>query len=280
MPPWPDVNADLVCVEHGSLARNGQLRAKRRTVEKRVWKQLCVYFPGGSTFRVDDGECIQCTVGAASAKEAAQRLKESRSEEIANPLLRALFSRKTGVSSSVMMPPPPAAGAAGAAVAGGGGAAVAPGDVAAVAAGALTGGGRPLLPGIYHLMPRCWLTSWRNYVRDPAVPRPRLPEPSVLLCEGHGLLLTPPHVEEYLFGERRNLLAGSLNPERSGCVCEVLTPEEWEALTLLYPCDLCVRFCVHPGGGEIAWNLERCRVCDPCYIGEVFVKQTGRKLTF
>lgn len=46
------------------------------------------------------------------------------------------------------------------------------------------------------------------------------------------MLLTPPHVEEFLSGERRALLGG-LDPDRSGCVCEVLTPEEWDALTLV-----------------------------------------------
>lgn len=46
------------------------------------------------------------------------------------------------------------------------------------------------------------------------------------------MLLTPPHVEEFLSGERRALLGG-LDPDRSGCVCEVLTPDEWDALTLV-----------------------------------------------
>lgn len=46
------------------------------------------------------------------------------------------------------------------------------------------------------------------------------------------MLLTPPHVEEFLSGERRALLGG-LDPDRSGCVCEILTPEEWDALTLV-----------------------------------------------
>jgi hypothetical protein len=45
---------------------------------------------------------------------------------------------------------------------------------------------------------------------------------SLLLCEGHGLLLPPPHVEAYLSGERDKLLGG-LDRDRSGCVCEVTT---------------------------------------------------------
>lgn len=77
-----------------------------------------------------------------------------------------------------------------------------------------------------------FLKSWRAYVRDPRAPSPRTLDTALLLCDGHGLLLTPPHVEEFLSGERRALL-GNLNPDRSGCVCEVLTPEKWDTLTLV-----------------------------------------------
>lgn len=73
---------------------------------------------------------------------------------------------------------------------------------------------------------------WRAYIRDPRAPGPRPLDTGLLLCEGHGLLLAPPHVEEYLSGERRSLLGG-LDPDRSGCVCEILTPEEWDTLTLV-----------------------------------------------
>lgn len=69
-------------------------------------------------------------------------------------------------------------------------------------------------------------------MRDPRAPSPRTLDTALLLCEGHGLLLAPPHVEEFLSGERRALLGG-LDPDRSGCVCEVLTPDEWDALTLV-----------------------------------------------
>ena len=81
-------------------------------------------------------------------------------------------------------------------------------------------------------IPRFDSCSWRAYVRDPRAPIPRTLDTALLLCEGHGLLITPPHVEEFLAGNRRYLLGG-LDPDRSGCVCEVLTPEEWDALTLV-----------------------------------------------
>lgn len=69
-------------------------------------------------------------------------------------------------------------------------------------------------------------------MRDPRAPSPRTLDTGLLFCEGHGKLLAPPHVEEFLSGERRALLGG-LDPDRSGCVCEVLTPQEWDALTLV-----------------------------------------------
>lgn len=91
--------------------------------------------------------------------------------------------------------------------------------------------------------------SWRAYVRDPRAPSPRTLDTALLLCEGHGLLLTPPHVEEFLSGERRTLLGG-LDPDRSGCVCEVLTPEEWDALTLVRDrTQDCFGFGSEKGGG-------------------------------
>ena len=77
-------------------------------------------------------------------------------------------------------------------------------------------------------------------MRDPRAPSPRTLDTALLLCEGHGLLLTPPHVEEFLSGERRALLGG-LDPDRSGCVCEVLTPEEWDALTLVSGESYCMQ---------------------------------------
>ncbi|CAM9869789.1 unnamed protein product [Laminaria digitata] len=150
-------------------------------------------------------------------------------------------------------------------------------------AGAAAGGAPaplacPLLPGIYHLLPRYWLNAWRTYVREARAPRPRTLDTALLLCEGHGLLLPPPHVEEFLSGERRALLGG-LDPRRSGCVCEVLTPEEWDALTLLHPCDFGVRFCIDPDNGQASFNSKKCKNCDPCYIGELYVRSVTRKLS-
>ncbi|CAM9238920.1 unnamed protein product [Pylaiella littoralis] len=257
MPPWQDVNADLMC-RHQGLAHSSQgTRGKRQVVDKRVWRELVAFFPGAVPFRAESSECLECREEGANERKAEEAVRREREQEIVLPVLKALYGRKTGVPSASMSAP-------WSAPEGGSPFAVFPPC--------------PLLPGIYHLLPRYWLNAWRAYVRDPRAPSPRTLDTALLLCEGHGLLLTPPHVEEFLSGERRSLLGG-LDPERSGCVCEVLTPEEWDALTLLHPCDLGVRFCIDPDNGSAVFNSKKCKNCDPCYIGELYVRSVSRKLS-
>ncbi|CAM9752612.1 unnamed protein product [Sphacelaria rigidula] len=256
MPPWEDVNVDILC-QHGGLAHTSQAsRGKRQVVDKRVWRELVSFFPSAVPFRAGSAECLQCQGESTNSYKKEQEVKRQREHEIALPALKALYGRKNGVPSSALPAPMTAA-------AGGG---ISPLRMC------------PLLPGIYHLLPRCWLNAWRAYVRDARAPKPRPLDTGLLLCEGHGLLLAPPHVEEFLCGQRRALLGG-LDPDRSGCVCEVVTPEEWDALTLLHPCDFSVRFCVQPDNGDVNFNLKKCKSCDPCYIGELYMRSVSRKLS-
>ncbi|CAM9841846.1 unnamed protein product [Ascophyllum nodosum] len=258
MPPWPDVNADITC-HHGGLAHSPQgTRCKRQVVDKRVWKELVAFFPGAKAFRAENPECLECLGKrkSTSDREAEEAFRREREREISLPVLKALYGRKTGVPSASLVTPPSANGNA-----------------------ASSPPKCPLLPGIYHLLPRYWLNAWRAYVRDPRAPIPRTLDTALLLCEGHGLLITPPHVEEFLAGNRRYLLGG-LDPDRSGCVCEVLTPEEWDALTLLHPCDFGVRFCIDPDNGIAHFNTKSCKSCDPCYIGDLYMRSSARKISF
>eukprot|EP00752_Nemacystus_decipiens_P008123 g7263.t1 len=260
MPPWQDVNADIMC-PHQGLAHSSQgTRGKRQVVDKRVWRELTAFFPAAVPFRVESPECLECRGESANERKAEEAVRREREQEIALPALKALYGRKTGVPPASLAMPwgSPGAGAAG--------------------DSSLMSSPCPLLPGIYHLLPRYWLNTWRAYVRDPRAPSPRTLDTAILLCEGHGLLLTPPHVEDFLSGERRALLGG-LDPDRSGCVCEVLTPEEWDALTLLHPCDFGVRFCIDPDSGGAIFNTKKCKKCDPCYIGEVYVRSASRKIS-
>mmetsp|Transcript_11276 Transcript_11276/g.17681 ORF Transcript_11276/g.17681 Transcript_11276/m.17681 type:complete len:199 (+) Transcript_11276:3-599(+) len=152
-------------------------------------------------------------------------------------------------------------------------------------------GGCPLAAGLYNLVPRSWLQAWRAYLRDPQAPRPGLPETAMLLCEGHGKLAVPPHVLDWLRGRERRLLENL--GEDSGCVCEVLSAEEWDALGAWFPCDLSVRFLVDPadpedplavvaageGGAALTWGVERCHQCDPCHLGLFYSNGISRKLS-
>ncbi len=47
----------------------------------------------------------------------------------------------------------------------------------------------------------------------------------------------------------------------------------------LHPCDLGVRFCIDPDSGSAIFNSKKCKSCDPCYIGELYVRGRSRKLS-
>lgn len=119
----------------------------------------------------------------------------------------------------------------------------------------------PLLPGIYHLLPRDWLKRWRHYTKDPSSTIPLL-DCTSLLCHSHGLFVIPPHLEEYLLGLKRSLLGGL--GQYPGVIVEVISLEEWEALhnQLRAEPDFCVRFCLS-AEGDMTWNVGICGACDP-----------------
>ncbi|KAG5180313.1 hypothetical protein JKP88DRAFT_324355 [Tribonema minus] len=264
MPPCPDVNADLTC-SHGALSPAGATRGRRRTLDGRSWRAIKVFYPAARDLRVRDGECARCGAERAAAAEAAQAAaaqeKERRSGDLAAvPALSQLCCRRGGVPTSHLVC----------------------GDMrlAIRLAHNLDALPPPLAPGLYHLVPRCWLSSWRTYVRDPGAPQPRPLDASLLLCDAHGLLLVPPHAEQWLRGDREKLL-GALDTERSGYVCEVVTVDEWDALSERYgPCDFSVRFSIAPDGDAVAWSLPRCSRCDPCYVAQTYTTRVPRKLSF
>lgn len=71
---------------------------QRQVVDKRVWKELVAFFPAAKAFRVESPECLQCLGESASERAAEEAVKKEREQEIALPVLKALYSRKTGVS--------------------------------------------------------------------------------------------------------------------------------------------------------------------------------------
>lgn len=82
-----------------------------------------------------------------------------------------------------------------------------------------------------------------------------------MLCHSHGMLVIPPHVEEFLVGTKKSLLSGLGSYE--GEIFEILCADEWDALqaSLKSLSDFSVRFCVD--GDSVTWNIGVCNFCCP-----------------
>ncbi|EKU22399.1 hypothetical protein NGA_0462100 [Nannochloropsis gaditana CCMP526] len=217
---------------------------KRKIIEKRAWKALRRYYTEGKAFKVSaTEECLQCSQREREEKERLEEERRNRDLELsASPALTALYARRTGgqargrrerkldredrhIFSALPHPRPPSG--------------CPPSSFSLPPSSSSSALFLPPLdPGLYHLLPRCWLTVWRNYLRDPRAPRPRPPDLSLLLCEAHGLPLVPPHISSFLDGEKKGVLS-SLNG-RSGVVCEIVSVEEWDELMKHYPTDYCL----------------------------------------
>lgn len=73
---------------------------QRQVVDKRVWRELVAFFPAAVAFRAEESsECMACRGETADERRAEEAVKREREQEIALPVLRALYGRKTGVSS-------------------------------------------------------------------------------------------------------------------------------------------------------------------------------------
>jgi hypothetical protein len=136
----------------------------------------------------------------------------------------------------------------------------------------------PLVPGIYHLVPRSWVRKWRHYNKDPSSSSTSVPpiDCTSLLCHSHGLCVVPPHLEEYLLCVRKTLLGGL--GQYPGEVVEVISLEEWEALhsqLKSFP-DLSVSFSLSPEG-DVAWNVGICQACDPYNYGHTISSPQRRR---
>merc|ERR1711916_262779 len=124
----------------------------------------------------------------------------------------------------------------------------------------------PLVPGIYNVVSRNWLRLWRQYSRSASISTLPPLDCTGLLCSLHGLLIVPPHIEEFITGIRRNLL-GNL-ADYPGDLYEILTPEEYDLLNQVVngpaasAADFAVRFFCD-GEGTVEWNIEICHTCNP-----------------
>ena len=140
----------------------------------------------------------------------------------------------------------------------------------------------PLSPGSYVLLPRCYLLSWRHYVRAGGpVPDPLAFAP--LTCNAHGRLVRPKHLLRFLSHESPMLLN---QEEADDCDAspkvEIVTIAEHESL-----CDSDSRvgqgfepavcgFKVS-GSGRVAWGDKVCGDCEGGVGRKVIVRTRMRE---
>ena len=188
LPPWPSMTADITCA-HGSLALTKGARAKKRLIDGRAWFFLRKFYPNGPQFKstrvVECSTCLtedeMATKHINGKKEA--ELRSRRSGYVSGPL-EAVALRKSGVpshlsSAKFSLSPLHITESDWLAM-------ISSEDTSSSAATSLTSeltqfeqaqilssitdnstssdqiGGQPLLPGLYNLVPKTWLKSWRQ----------------------------------------------------------------------------------------------------------------------
>jgi hypothetical protein len=89
MPPWSNINNDLVC-EHGDLMRcsSKSARSRRRVMDKQAWKVLRVLYPDSIQLDASVGNtgCLVCAAEAETAKKVELDQKEEEKAERRKPL--------------------------------------------------------------------------------------------------------------------------------------------------------------------------------------------------
>ena len=190
--PWSDVNADITCPHHN--LHNEASKSKRRLMDKQAWKVLKKLYPDSVQLSGMDSECIQCKLEAETAKrnEELKKIKETeeRKRPLDCPLVRAVFHRSGGVPRHKL------AGVLNQELGG------TPSTRFSFSNGCFC----PLVPGIYHAIPKEWCYRWRRYIKSGEGERPSAPDSTACLCDAHMLPLIPPHLEQFLYGEVAGLL--------------------------------------------------------------------------
>eukprot|EP01082_Thalassiosira_pseudonana_P003920 g3423.t1 g3423 contig12:2039736-2041694(+) len=213
MPPWSNINNDLIC-EHGDLKQcsGKSARARRRTMDKQAWKVLKKLYPDSVQLEASVGNsgCLMCAAEAQTIKKQESDRKEEEKAErrkpLACPLVRGFYSRgNKGYPINCLVPPT-----------------AVPLDLetmvksdeclgeSLLAPLPLEQGSRcPLKPGVYSAFPRSWCHRWRKFIKSGEGGLPPAPDASEVLCEAHNLPLVPPHLESFLCGETSTLLSGN-----------------------------------------------------------------------
>ena len=202
MPPWSNVNSDLTC-EHSNLQVLGgskAARARRRLVDKHAWKMLKKLYPDSTALDSVEGECVCCRLERESAKREQQlvedRKKQERKLPLSDALVRGIYTRSRGVPNQSLAASQTNNNQIG-------------GEDTKIPAMMPSSSKCPLVPGLYHILPRAWLHKWRKYLKTGEGEQPCPPDASALLCHGHRLPVLPPHLEAYLRGETPQLFWSS-----------------------------------------------------------------------
>lgn len=227
MPPWSNINNDIVC-EHGSVKQcsTKSARARRRVMDKQAWKVLKRLYPDSIQLEAGingGGGCLLCAAEAETAKKAENDKKEeekaNRKKPLSCTLVRGFYTRSSkGYPLNCLVPDKPSAPLLdnGAVVVGG---VISNAKTTGMVANHMTTltpmpldqPSCPLKPGVYCALPRSWCHRWRKYIKTGEGGFPPAPDASEVLCEAHNLPLVPPHLESFLRGETSALLASGTN---------------------------------------------------------------------
>ena len=203
--PWPNVNVELTC-RHGELALTCGARkanASRRLMDKHAFKVLRKLFPEGKEFSAEGTpECLQCRLHVETERKAEADRKaaaqEKRKLPLSHPLIRSFYVRNKGVPADRLIPKSDENGAITPVCIG------SPVKLSCDAYASFSSGkamlddrenGRckvpqsvyvppkegvrcPLVPGVYHVIPRSWCVKWRKYIKSGGE-RPTAPDASV-----------------------------------------------------------------------------------------------------
>jgi len=207
-PPPLNVNDDITC-EHGCLKYCGSgrtSRTKRRVLDKQAWKVLKKLYPQGAQLSSLDGECLQCALEVETEKRTEEMQKQRETEErkkpLSCPLVRGIYSRRSGVPKECLFFQQQQSDGISSPVAR---------KLPVLRNGSIC----PLVPGVYNVLPRAWCHRWRKYTKTGEGGRPPAPDTSACLCDAHRLPLVPPHLEAFLHGNTSSLLDADVKDESS-----------------------------------------------------------------
>jgi hypothetical protein len=187
--------------EHSQLSRcssGKSARARRKLLDKQAWKILKKLYPDSTQLESCLGECLHCTLEEETCRknerDKTEQAKLERKKPLSNEHVRRFYTRTRGIPVHCLR-------------------ATNVDQEKKMPASTKKGLQCPLVPGIYHVLPREWCHAWRKFIKTGeseghAGSTATFPPPDAasLLCDAHRLPLLPPHLEAYLYGDSPQLL--------------------------------------------------------------------------